>query len=541
MRSNLPVTQHEYAFPSGLTLVSVTDLKGRITYCNPAFIKLSGFERDELLGQAHNLVRHPDMPEEAFRDMWTTIQSGLPWSGVVKNRRKSGDHYWVQANATPMLDGDQITGYLSVRSEPTRAAIEAADKLYALMREEAQHGRLVHVLRQGQVMRNDLAGRIVRLLTLGTSGKLMLVQLLAVCAIAALAMLGLPGAFYVPMTLGVAAAGYWATRQLAVKPLQRLVVGANPLASGDLSYEVATDATGMAGQLQQALKQMSLNLRTVVHDVRSEVVNLTTGISEIAAGNDDLSARTESQAGSLEQTAASMEEITTRVGQSATVATHGAELAHEAEGVTKEGSEAVNAVADTMRNITDSSKKIGEMNLLIEAVAFQTNILALNAAVEAAHAGEQGRGFAVVAAEVRALATRTAEAAKSIRALVGEADSRVAQGNVCTDDAKAHLHGAIDSVRQVSTALDEISASAVEEKLSISQINEAVVHMDSLTQQNSALVEQIAAAAHSLQLQSEGVNNSMRLFRLQKGEVTLSQLDTVDMRRNAKLLSSAAS
>jgi len=536
MRSNLPVTQHEYAFPSGLTLVSVTDLKGRITYCNPAFIKLSGFERDELLGQAHNVVRHPDMPEEAFRDMWATIQSGLPWSGLVKNRRKSGDYYWVQANATPMLDGDQITGFLSVRSEPTREAVAAAGRLYALMREEARNGHLVHVLRHGQVIRNDLAGRIVRLLTLGTSGKLMLVQLLAVCAIAALAMLGLPRAFFGPAILAIAAAGYWATRQLALKPLQRLVVDANRLASGDLSHQVAADATGLAGQLQKALKQMSLNLRTVVYDVRSEVVNLTTGIEEIAAGNDDLSARTESQASSLEETAASMEEITNRVGQSATVATHGAELAHQASQVTQEGSEAVDAVADTMGNITDSSKKIGEMNLLIEGVAFQTNILALNAAVEAAHAGEQGRGFAVVAAEVRALATRTAEAAKSIRALVGEADSRVAQGNVRTGDAKEHLHDAIESVRQVSTALDEISASAVEEKLSISQINEAVAHMDSLTQQNAALVEQLAAAARSLQFQSEGVNNSMRLFRLQKGEVTLSQLDAVDMRRNVKRL-----
>ena len=128
MRNNQPITQHAHSLLADQTLVSVTDLKGRITYCNPAFIEASGYSREELLGQPHNIVRHPDMPEEAFRDMWETIQSGLPWSGLVKNRRKSGDYYWVQANATPMMDGDQLTGYLSVR------AIQYADGLYAKMR-----------------------------------------------------------------------------------------------------------------------------------------------------------------------------------------------------------------------------------------------------------------------------------------------------------------------------------------------------------------------------------------------------------------------
>ena len=533
MRNNQPVTQREFPFPPGLTLVSVTDVKGRITYCNPAFVALSGFQREELLGQPHNLVRHPDMPEEAFRDMWETIESGLPWSGLVKNRRKSGEHYWVQANATPMLDGDTITGYLSVRSEPSRAAVDAAQALYALMQEEARRGRLVHVLRHGQVVRQDLLGTAVRFLSLGTAGKLILVQLLAAGAAAA-AMSALPfsiGILSIPL---IAAAGYLATHRLAVKPIQQLVSDANRLASGDLSHEVATNEKGMVGQLQQALRQMSLNLRTVVYDVRSEVVNLTTGIQEIAAGNDDLSARTESQASSLEQTAASMEEINSHVQQSVQVAAQGAELAHEASQVTEEGRAAVDAIAESMGNIIDSSNKIGDMNMLIEGVAFQTNILALNAAVEAAHAGEQGRGFAVVAAEVRALATRTADAAKAIRALITDADSQVAKGNVRTRDASEHMHEAIDSVHQVSSALDNIKLSANEEKLSISQINEAVGHMDALTQQNAALVEQLAAAAHSLQFQSEGVNNSMRLFRLKIGEVTLSQLDAVAMRRSGK-------
>lgn len=160
MRQNLPITQREYPFPPNRTLVSVTDLKGRITYCNPAFIEVSGYSREELLGQPHNLVRHPDMPAEAFRDMWATIESGRPWAGVVKNRRKNGDHYWVVANATPMMDAGRITGYLSVRNQPSREAIQGAEALYATMQAEAAQGRLQHVLKAGRVRRTGWRGQL---------------------------------------------------------------------------------------------------------------------------------------------------------------------------------------------------------------------------------------------------------------------------------------------------------------------------------------------------------------------------------------------
>ncbi len=149
MRINLPATTNEFTFPERSTLVSVTDTKGRITYCNPAFVHVSGFAHEELLGQPHNLIRHPDMPAEAFRDLWQTISTGLPWTGLVKNRRKNGDFYWVQANITPLRDGEQVTGFLSVRTLPTREQILIAERLYATMRAEAEVGRVVHTLRHG--------------------------------------------------------------------------------------------------------------------------------------------------------------------------------------------------------------------------------------------------------------------------------------------------------------------------------------------------------------------------------------------------------
>ncbi|MEN9630899.1 MAG: hypothetical protein RJA10_4127, partial [Pseudomonadota bacterium] len=179
MRTNLPITTSEYSLPAGQTLVSVTDLKGRITYCNPAFITVSGFSRDELLGQPHNIVRHPDMPEEAFRDMWATIQAGLPWTGLVKNRRKDGAFYWVRANATPMKQGDRITGYLSVRSAPTRDEVQANTALYARMQEQARAGRQVLALERGRVVRRDVLGRCLAALTPGQRGRLFGLQVLA--------------------------------------------------------------------------------------------------------------------------------------------------------------------------------------------------------------------------------------------------------------------------------------------------------------------------------------------------------------------------
>ncbi len=534
MRNNEPVTGREYQFPAEQTLVSVTDLKGRITYCNPAFIEVSGFTQDELLGQPHNLVRHPDMPSEAFRDMWDTIQSGLPWSGLVKNRRKNGDHYWVQANATPMMDGSRITGFLSVRTLPSRAAVDGAETLYAAMREDDRAGRARHALRHGDVVRRDLLGRMFQVFDLQTTGKLVLLQLAAAGAIAVAGVLQ-PAAWVIALVAVLAAAaGVWGARQLMLAPLKGLVADANRLASGDLSHRVATDASGDVGRLQRALMQMSVNLRTVVSDVRQEVGQLGNAVGEIAAGNHDLSARTETQASNLEETAAAMEQIHGTVQQSAASAVRGAELARATSDVTRRSNDAVLALAETMEGITQSSRQIAEIVQLIEGVAFQTNILALNAAVEAARAGESGRGFAVVANEVRALAQRSSGAARDIRQLIAESSTKVNLGSTRTAEARGRMHEALEAVAKVSTALEEISGAASEQQKGIAQINAGVSQIDEITQQNAALVEQLAAAAQSLQGRAQGVGDTMRLFRLASGEASLSEIDAVALRRQGK-------
>jgi len=530
LRKNLPVTQRDYALPAGQTLVSVTDLKGRITYCNASFVEVSGFSREELIGQPHNLVRHPDMPEEAFRDLWQTIQSGKPWTGLVKNRRKNGDHYWVQANATPMFDGDRITGFLSVRTAPAAGAVRQADALYARMRDPAG-AKLA--LKAGHVVRLDLVGRLLAVLNPGLRSKLAALQLFtAGGALAAGLFLPAAAGAAVAVLLGCAAAALsW---RLTITPLAGLRNAANKLASGDLSAYIDTDATDLAGEVQRALLQLSLNLRTVVGDTRREIGSVQLAAREIASGNQDLSSRTESQAATLEETAASMEQINSTVRNSADSAQQGAKLARETARTAERSHEAVRAVVDTMADIADSAKRMTDIIQVIEGVAFQTNILALNAAVEAARAGDAGRGFAVVASEVRSLAGRTTTAAREIRQLIGESAERVEKGTTQSHAASERMREALKAVEHVSTVLDQISLGAIEQRSGITQINESVTHMDGITQQNAAMVEQMAAAAASLEKQVEEVNHSMRLFRLAHGERGLEQADAVALRRGAK-------
>ncbi|MCF8169212.1 MAG: HAMP domain-containing protein [Rhodoferax sp.] len=298
-------------------------------------------------------------------------------------------------------------------------------------------------------------------------------------------------------------------------PVGEAVAVARAVADGDLQIKVPVRGTNEFGQLMSALSEMRDHLAQVVTKVREGSEGVATASSEIAAGNHDLSARTESQASALEQTAASMEQLSDTVKQNANSAGQANQLAMSASTVAVKGGEVVGQVVETMKHINDSSKKIADIISVIDGIAFQTNILALNAAVEAARAGEQGRGFAVVASEVRSLAGRSADAAKEIKTLITASVDRVAHGTALVDQAGATMTEVVASIRSVTDIMGEISAASTEQSLGVSQVGEAVTQMDQVTQQNAALVEEMAAAASGLKSQAEDLVQVVSVFKLE--------------------------
>jgi methyl-accepting chemotaxis protein len=299
-----------------------------------------------------------------------------------------------------------------------------------------------------------------------------------------------------------------------VGPLKQAVSFAEQISAGDLTRTLDTRGRDETAQMLQALERMKAQFASVVSHVRSNAESVATASAQIAQGNSDLSSRTEEQASALEETAASMEQFSATVKQNADNARQANQLALGATAVAVRGGEVVDQVVTTMKGINDSSKKIADIIGVIDGIAFQTNILALNAAVEAARAGEQGRGFAVVASEVRSLASRSAAAAKEIKSLIGASVERVEQGAALVDRAGATMTDVVGAIRRVTDIVGEISAASTEQSTGVGQVGEAVTQMDQATQQNSALVEESAAAAESLKIQARQLVHAVAVFKL---------------------------
>ncbi|QBK03658.1 hypothetical protein DW355_01725 [Hylemonella gracilis] len=323
-------------------------------------------------------------------------------------------------------------------------------------------------------------------------------------------------------------------RQLGGEPAYAAAV-MQGISAGDLSIDIKLKKNDQSSLLY-ALKAMRDSMAGIVGRVRQSSESVSSASAEIAQGNQDLSARTENQASALEETAASMEELSSTVKQNADNARQANQLAQSASTVAVQGGEVVTQVVSTMKGISDSSRKIADIIGVIDGIAFQTNILALNAAVEAARAGEQGRGFAVVAGEVRNLASRSAEAAKEIKTLITDSVNRVEQGSALADQAGSTMHNVVSSIRRVTDIMGEISAASVEQSTGVSQVGEAVTQMDQATQQNAALVEEMAAAASSLKSQAQELVQAVAVFKLNNKNSNAVALAPMAMRANAAAL-----
>jgi aerotaxis receptor len=512
MRENLPVTQREYEFPADATLMSTTDTQSQITYANDAFIEVSGFTTEEIQGQPHNLVRHPDMPKEAFADMWSTLKNGEPWTALVKNRRKNGDHYWVRANATPVVRKGRITGYMSVRTKASRDEIAAAESLYSDFRAGQAGARRFHkglIVRTGPLALRSVFQTMPVRWRIRTALAALVPGMAVGAALVGVSGAALGGVAGVAAVLALATSA-WLEAQIA-RPLEQVKAHALRVVAGEPA-ELHMNRVDEIGMILRTVGQLGLMFRWVVDDVSGQVMTVQTATNEIAEGTTDLSSRTEQAAASVEQTAASMEEMTATVKTNAETASQANQLSDSASKAAYRGGRAVADVVTTMDDITASSKKIVDIIGVIDGIAFQTNILALNAAVEAARAGEQGRGFAVVASEVRSLAQRSAAAAKEIKTLIGASVDKVESGSRLVGDAGKTMDDIVIEVKRVSDLIAEISSATSQQSIGIAQVGQAMGHLDQITQQNAALVEESSAASDSLKHQTGRLAAAINVF-----------------------------
>ncbi|BBW47683.1 TPA: PAS domain-containing protein [Enterobacter asburiae] len=485
MSSPTYVTQNEYPLDDDTTLMSTTDVHSYITHANDTFVQVSGYQLDELTGQPHNMVRHPDMPKAAFADMWYTLQQGEPWSGIVKNRRKNGDHYWVRANAVPMVRRGQVTGYMSIRTKATAEEIAAVEPLYRALNDGSCKKR-VH---KGLVVGKGWLGKLPAM-PLRWRVRSVMAALFAVLAATLIA----TSAGWMPLVAAavVMLLGTLLFEQQIVRPVENVARQALKVATGERNSVQHLNRSDELGLTLRAVGQLGLMCRWLINDVSSQVVSVRDGSDRLAQGNEDLNDRTRQTVANVQQTVATMNQMAASVQSNSETAAEVDKLSVAASSAATKGGNAMQTVVKTMDDIADSTQRIGSITSLINDIAFQTNILALNAAVEAARAGEQGKGFAVVAGEVRHLASRSASAANDIRKLIDASASKVQSGSEQVHAAGRTMDDIVVQVKNVTQLIAQISHATSEQATGLSELTRAVAELDSITQKNADLVEESA-------------------------------------------------
>ncbi|QZN94932.1 methyl-accepting chemotaxis protein [Symbiopectobacterium purcellii] len=509
MRVNTPVTQQEYLLDVDTTLMSTTDTQSYITYANSAFIRVSGYAEDELITQPHNVVRHPDMPVEAFADMWYTLQQGDSWTGLVKNRRKNGDHYWVRANVTPVYHNDQLSGYISVRNTPSAEEIKFVEPLYEAVQQKQAGSRAFY---KGLVVRTGLFAPLSVLQKISVRWRIRCPLFIAALAPVLLTYFGLD-----PVWSALAAVilflllDTFLQSQIS-RPLKTMQKHAQSVVSGRKTSHVHFNRVDEIGLLMRSINQFGLNLHSLVDDVGAQVQGMTDVSQRLTENNTSLNARTEETSANLQQTAAAIEEITVAVQQSSETAIQATSTAEAASQTAQKGGDIMGETIGMMESISKASDKIVDIIGVIDSIAFQTNILALNAAVEAARAGLQGRGFAVVAAEVRNLAQHSASAAKEIKTLIDANVASVESGGKMVENAGKHIADIVSEVLQVSTMIKEISNATQEQTQALGLINQSIAQIEIMTQSNTEMVVQSTDTAESLNRQAQRLTSAINVY-----------------------------
>lgn len=516
MKNNGPVTQNEQSFDPSEKLISATDLKGVITHCNDAFQRISGYSREELIGHNHNIVRHPDMPKEAFEVMWNHLKSVRPWMGLVKNRCKNGDYYWVSAYVTPITEKGEVIGYESVRSWPSRIDVERAEKLYARINRKRRPFYIPrHLIQLGMAL-------ILILPALGL-GYWMTPLASSLWLIFALLFFG-----------GIQYLQHIKDLKLIKRELQGVFM--HPLAA-----DTYTNQQGMTGNIMVGVMSLRAHLDAVltrIQDASGQVAaQAKTGLQLSEVAREEImtqSRQTEFVATAMHEMSLAIHEISHNVQKTASQAEFSRNLAGKGEVIAQVTCDSIAQLRNRVSQIGEAVQRLSEQTLVIaqaaqsiEDISEQTNLLALNAAIEAARAGDHGRGFSVVADEVRLLAGNTRVSAQNIRQIVEnltvQANSSVAVATEGAADAEIGLQRVMESenmLREITEAVNQISAmseqmaAAVEEQALVSEeVNRQVKDIAELAERSLTRTEESAESIRQSQQVSNQLHELVNRFK----------------------------
>ena len=498
MKINHPITNTEKTYGEDSELVSTTDLKGAITYANQAFIEISGFSNEELLKKNHNVVRHPDVPPAAFADLWNSLKAGKPWMGIVKNRCKNGDHYWVDAYVSPVVEDGNTLGYESVRVKPGRELVERAEKIYKLVND-------------GKRLKLRLFD--VNMVWRAYTG---FMALFAPVLAMAVAYGNLSGPWALGM-LGAVAGLLYPLAGLVMQPVRALARDSKAVIDNPLVQMMYTGRSDEIGHIQVAMQMLKAQQRTTLGRVADSAATISAAAQQVAASADATNRGVKNQHAEIEQLATAINEMAATVAEVARNATdaaqaanqvrrevgNGKQLVHENLASIHELARKVESVADAIQALEVDSRSINTVVQVIQDITEQTNLLALNAAIEAARAGEHGRGFAVVADEVRSLAMRTQESTVEIRELIEKLQH--ATGNAVQEmvNSRTETEATVEQAMKANEALDTIEKA-------VSVIDDMNIHIASATEEQATVAECINRNIHEINSVADNVQDAVQ-------------------------------